>query len=167
METQDKIFSDPVSVSSSIAAILAPYDIPDSTVNSLACHLAQSSKLSQFLMQFQHTLEEPTESRALKCALSISTGYFVGGFIPLVPYFFVGSDQVLEALYYSVGIIVTALFTFGYGKTCFVSGWSSSRNIKSAFMGGVQMVVVGGIAAGSAMLIVRIFQNLVPRTSEI
>ena len=54
--------------------------------------------------------------------------------------------------------MVIALFIFGYGKTCFVSGWEGSGNIRGGTVGGIQMIIVGSMAAGSAMGIVRVFQ---------
>jgi VIT1/CCC1 family predicted Fe2+/Mn2+ transporter len=111
-------------------------------------------------MRFQHTLEEPAESRALSCACTIATGYFVGGFVPLLPYFFVEGHRVLVALCFSVVIMAVALFSFGYAKVCIISGWSGSTNIRRGIVGGTQMILIGSVAAGSAMAIVRLFQHL-------
>jgi len=55
--------------------------------------------------------------------------------------------------------MVVALFTFGYTKTCFVSGWSGWRKTALGVRGGVEMVLVGGLAAGAAMGIVRVFND--------
>jgi VIT1/CCC1 family predicted Fe2+/Mn2+ transporter len=111
-------------------------------------------------MNFQHTLPEPSGSRALTCALTIALGYFVGGFVPLLPYFFVGPHDAFYALRWSIVIMVITLFLFGYGKTCFVSGWKGNQNIRRGLIGGVQMVLVGGAAAGAAMGLVKLFQAL-------
>lgn len=116
--------------------------------------------LPNFLMNFHHTLPEPSESRALICALTIAFGYFIGGFVPLVPYFFVGPLDAYLALRWSIATMVVALFVFGYSKTCFVSGWKGSRNCRRGFIGGLQMVLVGGVAAGSAMGLVKGFSML-------
>lgn len=85
-------------------------------------------------------------------------GYFLGGFIPLVPYFF--ALDVLSGLYISVGVMALALFAFGYGKTCVVAGWSGPRQVWQGVCGGLQMVVVGGVAAGAAMGLVMAFNTL-------
>jgi len=53
-----------------------------------------------------------------------------------------------------------ALFTFGYGKICYVTGWSGRQNVWEGVKGGVQMMVVGGVAAGCAMGLVRIFHGI-------
>ena len=77
--------------------------------------------------------------------------------MPLLPYLFVGSDQVYEGLYISIGVMVIALFVFGYVKTCVVEGWEGGKAIRAGCFGGVQMVVVGSAAAGAAMGLVRAF----------
>ena len=126
------MFSDRVSASTSISTIFAPYDLPRSTLDDLTVHLSRSSKLPDFLMHFQHTLEEPSGSRAMMCAFTIASGYFIGGFIPLIPYFLVAEHQVVAALCLSSVIMIIALFLFGYGKTCFVSGWRGPMNVRKA-----------------------------------
>lgn len=80
--------------------------------------------------------------------------------MPLVPYFFVGPDNAFDALKWSIATMVVALFIFGYGKTCFVTGWKSRENVKGGVYGGFQMVIVGGVAAGAAMGLVKLFQVL-------
>jgi VIT1/CCC1 family predicted Fe2+/Mn2+ transporter len=111
-------------------------------------------------MNFHHTLPEPSGSRAMTCAITIALGYFIGGFVPLIPYFFVGPDDAFYALAWSAAIMVVALFVFGYGKTCFVSGWKKRADVMRGLFGGVQMVIVGGVAAGAAMGLVKLFQLL-------
>lgn len=159
-ETQNEIFSDPAAASSIISDVFAQYELPPQLVSNLTNHLATSPKLPSFIMNFHHTLQEPSGARAFVCALTIALGYFIGGFIPLVPYFFVGPHGAFIALRWSIAIMVVALFVFGYGKTCFVNGWKGSRNVRRGFTGGMQMVLVGGIAAGSAMGLVKGFQML-------
>lgn len=90
-------------------------------------------------------------------AITIALGYFLGGLLPLIPYFFVGRDEVFTGLYISIAVMVVALFLFGYVKTCIVTGWTGSRNIGDAAFGGVQMVVVGSAAAAAAMGLVKAF----------
>lgn len=111
-------------------------------------------------MHFQHLSPKQESSRAITCALTIACGYFLGGFIPLLPYFLVQKEQVMLALWWSLGVMALSLFVFGYGKTCFVCGWRGSKNIWAGTKGGVQMVLVGGLAAGCAMGLVRLFDSL-------
>lgn len=110
-------------------------------------------------MHFQHMLPPPSSSRATTCALTIAFGYFVGGFIPLLPYMFVPQSHVLLGLYWSIGIMIVALFIFGYVKTCFVAGWRGWRAIGKGTRGGAEMVIVGSLAAGAAMGLVVAFDH--------
>ncbi|PLB40876.1 VIT1/CCC1 transporter family protein [Aspergillus candidus] len=159
-DTEKETMTDPDSVTTTVSEIFAPYDLPPHLVSDLTQHLSASPMLPSFLMNFHHTLQEPSGSRAWVCAVTIALGYFVGGFVPLLPYFFVGPLDAYVALRWSIATMAVALFVFGYGKTCFVSGWSGRRNVRKGMIGGVQMVLVGGIAAGSAMGLVKGFQML-------
>lgn len=102
-------------------------------------------------MRFHHGLTEDQSrpSRAYISALTITCGYFFGGFIPLLPYFFAGDIET--ALAFSVLVMAIALFVFGYGKTLLVG----ERSRWVCVQGGLQMVVLGGLAAGAAMGIVK------------
>ncbi|KKK22238.1 hypothetical protein P175DRAFT_0500508 [Aspergillus ochraceoroseus IBT 24754] len=159
-ETEKQIVTEPESVADTVEEIFAPYELPPQLVSELTRHLSASPMLPSFLMNFHHTLEEPSSSRAVTCALTIALGYFVGGFVPLLPYFFVGPHDAFVALGWSIATMVVALFLFGYSKTCFVSGWKGARNVRRGLIGGLQMVLIGGIAAGSAMGLVKGFQAL-------
>ena len=48
-----------------------------------------------------------------------------------------------------------ALFIFGWVKTGVVGGWRGRENVFKGLKGGLQMVVVGGVAAGAAVGLVR------------
>ncbi|KAJ5390724.1 Vacuolar iron transporter cccA [Penicillium cataractarum] len=159
-ETETQTMTDPASVSTTIEEIFEPYELPAELVSQLTSHLSASPMLPSFLMNFHHTLPEPSGSRAVICALTIALGYFIGGFVPLLPYFFVGPHDAFVALRWSIATMAVALFLFGYGKTCFVSGWRGRRNVRKGVIGGFQMVLVGGVAAGSAMGLVKAFQLL-------
>lgn len=142
-----------------IAEIFEPFELPKTTVQDLTEHLADSPHLVDFVMKFQHCEEPPASSRALTSALTIALAYFLGGLLPLIPYFFVGANEVYEGLYISIGVMVVALYVFGYVKTCVVVGWDGGKNIRSGCWGGLQMVIVGGAAAGSAMGLVHLFSH--------
>lgn len=158
-ETKHLVNTSSADAATSIKEVFSPYDLPRDLTEDLIFHLAKSPDLVPFLMHFQHTQPEQSASRAITCALTIACGYFLGGFIPLVPYFLVDPTQVMLALWWSLGVMAVSLFAFGYGKTCFVCGWRGSRNIWAGTKGGAQMVVVGGVAAGCAMALVRIFHS--------
>jgi VIT1/CCC1 family predicted Fe2+/Mn2+ transporter len=133
-----------------------PYGLPDATIAAANHDLHEKpSKLSSFLMTFHHELAAPSSSRAYVSALTLALGYFAGGFIPLIPYFCVKRHEVFVALYWSIGIMAITLLVFGYVKTGIVRGWSGKENIVASVKGGVEMLVVGGIAAGAAIGLVR------------
>ncbi|CZR60940.1 related to CCC1 Proposed vacuolar iron transport protein [Phialocephala subalpina] len=158
-ETQLLVDTNPRAVVQSVASVFEPYELPKQTLQDLSSHLAESPHLVDFIMQFQHCEEPPASSRALTSALTIALGYFFGGLLPLMPYFFVGSDQVYEGLYISIGVMVVALFLFGYIKTCVVVGFGGGKCIRAGCLGGIQMVVVGSLAAGAAMGLVKLFDS--------
>lgn len=158
-DVQELIAMNPQAVMSNISEVFEPYNLPQSTLEDLTVHLGQSPKLVDFIMRFQHCAEEPASSRAFASALTIAMGYFLGGLLPLLPYFAVAQDRVYDGLYISIAVMVVALFVFGYVKTCIVEGWSGARNIRGGCFGGVQMVIVGSVAAGAAMGLVRAFNQ--------
>lgn len=165
-ETENQTVTDPAGVDETISEVFAPYELPPELVSQLTNHLSTSPMLPSFLMNFHHTLQEPSGSRALICALTIALGYFAGGFVPLLPYFFVGPNDAFVALRWSFATMAIALFVFGYAKTCFVSGWKGKRNVRRGLVGGAQMILVGGLAAGSAMGLVKGFQALASSTDD-
>lgn len=158
-ETRSMISKSSTDTVTSIREIFEPYDLPPSLTEDLTYHLSKSPNLTQFLMHFQHNSPEQEASRAITCALTIASGYFLGGFLPLIPYFFVSPTQVLQALYWSFFFMALSLFAFGYGKTCFVSGWTGPGKIWAGSKGGLQMMLVGGTAAVCAMSLVRLFDG--------
>lgn len=157
---------DPHSTCNMISSVFSEFDVPQTVVDDLTMHLSKSPRLPDFLMRFHHSLAESPSSRAFVCALTIGLAYFFGGLVPLLPYFFVPGDRIDIALGCSIGTMIAALFVFGYTKTCFVSGWRGSRNAWKGTIGGVQMVVVGSVAAGSAMGLVKAFNALASDSAE-
>jgi len=93
-----------------------------------------------FMMRFELGFEEPDPRRARNSAATIAISYIVGGMVPLAPYMLMG--ELYRALAVSVGVTMAALFVFGYvkGKLTGISPWR----------GGVQTVVIGGLASAAA-----------------
>ncbi|KAF1989129.1 DUF125-domain-containing protein [Aulographum hederae CBS 113979] len=164
--THSDLLNDPASLTSTIADVLSPYAIPESLTTDLTAHIQKLSSQSQldFIMQFAHALppggdgEDSPPSRAWTCAITISSGYFLGGFVPLLPYFFASS--VSQGLRWSICIMALALFIFGWVKTGVSSGWRGRQNIGKCLTGAIEMVVIGGLAAGAAMGVVWGFQRI-------
>jgi predicted membrane protein (TIGR00267 family) len=90
--------------------------------------------------------EEPDPQRARNSAVTIALSYIVGGMIPLAPYMLIA--RLSTALSVSVAVTLAALFVFGYGKGK-ITGISP-------FRGGLQTVVVGGLASAAAYGLARL-----------
>ncbi|EHA48368.1 vacuolar iron transporter Ccc1 [Pyricularia oryzae 70-15] len=163
-QTTHMINTDPEATLEAVRAVFAPYDVPKPTVDALAAHIStapDSKLLPDFLMHFHHREPEPESSRALVSGLTIALGYFLGGLLPLLPYVIVsGPEDLHRAWSISVAVMAVALFSFGYAKTCFVTGWAGQRCVRKGLVGAVQMVVVGGAAAAAAMMLVKLFNPM-------
>lgn len=100
-----------------------------------------------FMMRFELGLEPPDPRRALWSALTIGGAYVVGGLIPLLPYMVLRAP--LGALGVSVAVTLLALFVFGWIKGRF-TGMPPGKSA-------LQTTLIGGVAAGAAFLIARLF----------
>ena len=99
-----------------------------------------------FMMRFELGLEEPHPERARTSALTIAVSYIIGGLIPLAPYILL--SDVRKGLWFSVGFTLAALAVFGWVKGRF----TGIHPLK----GGLQTVVIGGLAAAAAFLIAKL-----------
>jgi vacuolar iron transporter family protein len=98
-----------------------------------------------FMMRFELGFEEPDPKRARNSAATIAMSYIVGGMVPLSSYMV--WDNLRTALTGSVAITLLALFIFGYVKGK-LTGISPIR-------GGLQTVVIGGLASAAAFGLAR------------
>ncbi|MCJ1281283.1 hypothetical protein MMC26_000601 [Xylographa opegraphella] len=157
-ETRLLVSKSPYKATSLVRSLFAPYNLQPVALNPIVSNFASSPHLSiDFLMRFHHEIPRPAYHRAYVSAMTIAAGYFFGGILPLLPYFFVETDDVGRAFWWSVAVMVVALFAFGYVKTCLMRGWKGTSNLIKGVRGAVQMVGVGGVAAGAAMLLVQAF----------
>jgi VIT1/CCC1 family predicted Fe2+/Mn2+ transporter len=101
-----------------------------------------------WMMKFELGLEKPDPKRAPVSAVTIALAYVVGGVIPLVPYIVI--PRAPDALPYSVAATVFALAIFGYVKGKF----TGAAPLASA----LRTTVIGGLAAGAAYAIARLFR---------
>ena len=130
-----------------VAQILEDYGLPPEEVAPLVRSIrADQKRWIGFMMRFEIGLEEPNPSRIWRSALTIALSYVVGGLIPLIPYMI--ATKVKTALLFSAIVTVIALFGFGYGKNKMI-GLGPLR-------GGIQTILIGGVAAGAAFLIARL-----------
>ena len=106
---------------------------------------ADQNRWVDFMMRFELGFEEPDPKRARNSAATIAMSYIVGGMVPLSSYMV--WDNLRTALTGSVAITLVALFVFGYVKGK-LTGISPIR-------GGVQTVVIGGLASAAAFGLAR------------
>lgn len=101
-----------------------------------------------FMMRFELGFEEPDPKRARNSAVTIAASYIAGGLIPLAPYILMGSLD--SALQISVVVTLLALFLFGFvkGRLTGISPWR----------GGLQTVVIGGLASAAAYTLARLIK---------
>jgi predicted membrane protein (TIGR00267 family) len=97
------------------------------------------------MMRFELGFEEPDPKRARDSAVTIALSYVLGGMVPLSSYMVV--DNLQTALRFSVAVTLVALFVFGYVKGR-LTGIAPLR-------GGVQTVVIGGLASAAAFGLAR------------
>lgn len=99
----------------------------------------------KFMMRFELSLEPPEPHRAWKSALTISSAYVVGGFIPLSAYLLL--PEADRALKLSIVVTLVALGVFGAVKGRFTGvPWRRSAT---------QTTLVGGAAAAAAFAIAK------------
>ena len=133
-----------------VAEVFESYGIsPEESAPLVAALQRKPEAYVDFMMRFELGLEMPEPKRALSSALTIAGAYIAGGLIPLSPYFIV--PQARTALLWSALITLIALAVFGFFK--------SKATGSPPLRGGLQTVLIGGLAAGAAFLIARLFSG--------
>ncbi|KAK3312931.1 VIT family-domain-containing protein [Apodospora peruviana] len=136
-----------------IYEILAGYGVSADAAAPLVRELcADKNEWVRFMMDFELRLPEPDVGRAWVSAVTMGMSYFVGGLIPMLPYFFM--EEAQQALWVSVAITVVILLAFGYMKS-----WVTIRTKKAGVWGALQTLVVGALAAGTSYAIVRLLDS--------
>ncbi len=130
-----------------VARVFRGYGLAEQHVQPIVDAIrSDKTRWVDFMMQFELGLEEPDPRRARNSALTIAFSYIAGGMVPLAPYMALGSLSM--ALRWSVAVTLAALFAFGYFKARF-TGIPPLR-------GGLQTVVIGGLASAAAYGIARL-----------
>jgi len=101
-----------------------------------------------FMMKYELGLEKPDPKRATRSAFNIGLSYVVGGFVPLIPYFYV--TEALDGLEISAIITLICLFIFGFFKSKItgINPWT----------GGLKVMMIGALAAGAAFSIAKLIE---------
>jgi VIT1/CCC1 family predicted Fe2+/Mn2+ transporter len=102
------------------------------------------------MMRFELDLSPPPTGRLYISALTIGLSYFLGGLIPLLPYFW--TSTTMEGLIWSCIVTGVILVAFGVGKSLVVS----RDDWKAASKSGIWTFVVGGCAAAAAFGLVKL-----------
>jgi VIT1/CCC1 family predicted Fe2+/Mn2+ transporter len=102
-----------------------------------------------FMMKYELGLEKPDPKRATRSAFNIGLSYVVGGFVPLIPYFYV--TEAVEGLKISAIITLICLFIFGFFKSKItgINPWT----------GGLKVMMIGALAAGAAFTIAKLIEG--------
>jgi VIT1/CCC1 family predicted Fe2+/Mn2+ transporter len=131
-----------------VAHVFREYGLTDAQIEPILQAFANNHPAwVDFMMRFELGLEEPDPRRALRSALTIAAAYIAGGLIPLAPYMIVASKE--SGLLLSIAVTLVALMVFGYIK----GRYTGTRPVRSA----LHTTLIGGLAAGAAFLIARIF----------
>lgn len=145
----DEVKNKPEAERQEIFDILAQYNISHEAAKPLVNELCRDPEMwVRFMMHFELKLECPETSRAWLSALTMGMSYFIGGLIPMIPYFMM--KRAGDALLVSVVITALILLAFGYVKTV-VTVHSRSAGV----WGALQTLLIGALAAGASYGIVR------------
>ena len=106
---------------------------------------ADQTRWVDFMMRFELGFEKPDPLRARNSAATIALSYILGGLVPLSSYMLL--DNLQTALMVSVVVTLLALFAFGYFK--------GKLTGIPPFQGGIQTVVIGGLASAAAFGLAR------------
>lgn len=131
-----------------VASVFRRYGLNDEQIWPILKVITQDrGRWVDFMMRFELGLDAPDPARAGRSAITIALAYVAGGLVPLLPYIVLGSVQ--RALPVSAAVTLVTLFVFGLVKSRF-TGVAPVR-------GGLQTLVTGGLAAGAAFGIARLF----------
>jgi VIT1/CCC1 family predicted Fe2+/Mn2+ transporter len=131
-----------------VADVFRSYGMPEQDLAPVVKAICSDRKRwVDFMMRFELGLEQPDPARAGRSAGTIAASYIAGGLIPLAPYILIHHD-IHAALICSVVVTLLALFIFG-GIKGHYTGVKPLR-------GGMQTVLVGGLAAAAAFFIARL-----------
>jgi VIT1/CCC1 family predicted Fe2+/Mn2+ transporter len=132
-----------------VADVFRRYGMSDRDIAPVVQAISSDQKQwVDFMMRFELGLEEPDPKRARNSAITIAVSYILGGMVPLAPYML--NRNLYTALGWSVAVTLVALFVFGFvkGRLTGISPWR----------GGLQTVVIGGLASAAAFGLARLIR---------
>lgn len=143
---------DPQEALNQVRSSFESFQLPEHLLDAIAKHYSTvtENQLLSCLLRSQDADEDSSQQHhPYLSGFIISFSYLFGGFIPLLPYIFLATVQT--AFYVSIAITAVILFTFGSVKTVIVGGNGATKCLK----GGIEMLVLGGVAAAAAVLCVK------------
>lgn len=147
---RDEVREVPERETEEIRELLADYGVPAAAAEPVAEALRRDpEKWVAFMMRFELGLAKPDPGRAFKSAFTIAGAYIAGGLVPLIPYMV--AKEMSEAVVWSIAVTLFSLGVFGFVKAR-LTGINPLR-------GAAQTVFIGGIAAGAAFGIARLFSH--------
>ncbi len=109
----------------------------------LAEHIAADKDLwLRTLVEKELGISMDITSNPLKDALTMGCAFIVAAMVPILPYFFLDKTPAIPV---SIGLALAGLFALGYGKGRLVQ--------KSPLLQGLEVLIIGSVAAGIAFLI--------------
>lgn len=111
--------------------------------------LSKDAGMTAFLLKFGEGQEEVPTSRLYISAFTIGISYFIGGLIPMAPYFFIEKAQA--ALGWSILVMTITLIIFGVLKAYFTGAQTGFVGYMKASLA---TIAVGGAAAAASYLVV-------------
>ncbi|KAA1071004.1 hypothetical protein PGTUg99_011690 [Puccinia graminis f. sp. tritici] len=107
--------------------------------------------MTEFLLKFGEGVEEVSTFQMYLSAFTIGFSYFIGGLIPMAPYFFI--DKANSALFWSIGVMILTLLVFGSLKAYFTG---ARIGFMGYLKGSLSTIVVGGGAAAASYWVVKL-----------
>ncbi|KAA1067831.1 hypothetical protein PGT21_018281 [Puccinia graminis f. sp. tritici] len=107
--------------------------------------------MTEFLLKFGEGVEEVSTFQMYLSAFTIGFSYFIGGLIPMAPYFFI--EKANTALFWSIGVMVLTLLVFGSLKAYFTG---ARIGFIGYLKGSLSTIVVGGGAAAASYWVVKL-----------
>lgn len=148
-----EVLHDPDEEERECLEIFRPYGISTEAMRPLIEELKRDPELwVDFMVKFELGLEPQELRTAYFSGVTIGASYFIGGFVPLLPYLLI--ESTMCALYYSIGFTATVLFAFGWLKSSFLV-----KSKVSAFYSALQTLMIGMIAAGTAFGLVKLLDS--------
>lgn len=145
----DKVECLPEQQRAQIFTILDKYNVSHAAAAPLVAELCASrSHWARFMVDFDLRLDRPNVHFAWISGLTMGLSYFVGGIIPMIPYFIMA--KVGDAFIASLAVTGVILVIFGY-----VKNYVAIRNHRAGLWGALQTLVIGILAAGTSYMIVK------------